>query len=46
MTTTGTPVIGKLTRDWTNVRVITEPDVEPNHFARAVRSFELGFEAR
>ena len=39
-------LFGKLTRDWTNLRVITEPDVEPNHFARAVRSFELGFEAR
>ena len=35
-------LFGKLTRDWTNLRVITEPDVEPNHFARAVRSFELG----
>ena len=28
------------------LRVITEPDVEPNHFARAVRSFELAFDAR
>lgn len=39
-------LFGKLTRDWTNLRVITEPDVEPNHFARAVRSFELAFDAR
>jgi cytochrome P450 family 142 subfamily A polypeptide 1 len=36
----------KLTRDWTNLRSITEPDVELNHFARAVRSFELAFDAR
>lgn len=39
-------LFGKLTQDWTNLRVITEPDVELNHFARAVRSFELGFDAR
>jgi cytochrome P450 family 142 subfamily A polypeptide 1 len=39
-------LFGKLTRDWTNLRAITEPDVELNHFARAVRSFELGFDAR
>jgi cytochrome P450 family 142 subfamily A polypeptide 1 len=39
-------LFGKLSRDWTNLRAITEPDVEPNHFARAVRSFELGFDAR
>ena len=25
---------------------MTEPDVEPNHFARAVRSFELAFDPR
>ena len=31
---------------WTNLRVVTEPDVELNHFARAVRSFELSFDAR
>ena len=30
----------------TNLRPITEPDVEPNIFARAVRSFELGFDLR
>ena len=39
-------LFGKLTRDWTNLRVVTEPDVEPNHFARAVRSFELAFDER
>jgi cytochrome P450 family 142 subfamily A polypeptide 1 len=39
-------LFAKLTRDWTNLRVVTEPDVELNHFARAVRSFELGFDPR
>jgi len=39
-------LFGKLTRDWTNLRAVTEPDVEPNHFARAVRSFELAFDPR
>lgn len=39
-------LFGKLTREWTNLRAITEPDVELNHFARAVRSFELGFDPR
>ena len=29
-----------------DLRVITEPDVEPNIFARAVRSFRLGFTVR
>ena len=39
-------LFGKLTREWTNLRAVTEPDVELNHFARAVRSFELAFDAR
>ncbi len=39
-------LFGKLTRDWTDLQVLTEIDVEPNIFARAVRSFELGFTAR
>jgi cytochrome P450 family 142 subfamily A polypeptide 1 len=39
-------LFGKLTRDWTNLQVVTEPDVEPNIFARAVRSFDLAFDAR
>lgn len=30
----------------TDLRAVTEPDVEPNIFARAVRSFELGFDLR
>ncbi|MDP2292206.1 MAG: cytochrome P450 [Actinomycetota bacterium] len=30
----------------TNLRVVTEPDVEPNIFARAVRSFRLGYDVR
>jgi cytochrome P450 family 142 subfamily A polypeptide 1 len=41
-----TLLLGKLTRDWTNLRALSEPDIEPNHFARAVRSFELAFDAR
>jgi cytochrome P450 family 142 subfamily A polypeptide 1 len=39
-------LFGKLSRDWTNLRVVTEPEVELNHFARAVVSFELAFDAR
>ncbi|MGK2929178.1 MAG: cytochrome P450 [Acidimicrobiales bacterium] len=39
-------LFGKLTREWTDLHVVTEVDVEPNIFARAVRSFELGFTAR
>ena len=39
-------LFAKLTRTWTDLRVVTEPDVELNHFARAVRSFELAFGAR
>jgi hypothetical protein len=30
----------------TNLHPVTEPDVEPNIFARAVRSFRLGFDVR
>ncbi len=36
----------KLTREWTNLRVTSEIDVEPNIFAPAVRSFGLAFDAR
>ena len=39
-------LFGKLTREWTDLHVVTEIDVEPNIFARAVRSFELGFSPR
>ena len=30
----------------TNLRAVSEPDVEPNVFARAVRRFDLGFDPR
>lgn len=36
----------RLTGAITNLRPVVEPDVEPNIFARAVRSFELGFDRR
>jgi len=36
----------QLTQRITNLRVVSEPDIEPNIFARAVRSFELSFEPR
>ena len=39
-------LFGKLTRDWTNLRVEDEIDVEPNIFAPAVRSFGLAFDRR
>jgi cholest-4-en-3-one 26-monooxygenase len=39
-------VFGTLAQRITDLRVITEPDVEPNIFARAVRSFRLGFTPR
>jgi cytochrome P450 family 142 subfamily A polypeptide 1 len=35
-----------LAKRFTNLRVVDEPDVEPNLFARAVRSFRLAFDAR
>jgi cytochrome P450 family 142 subfamily A polypeptide 1 len=35
-----------LTRRITNLRVVTEPDVEPNIFVGAVRSFRLAFDRR
>jgi cytochrome P450 len=35
-----------LTRRITNLRVIAEPDIEPNVFVGAVRSFRLGFDRR
>lgn len=37
---------GQLSRRITNLRVLSEPDVEANLFARAVVSFELGFDQR
>ena len=39
-------LFGMLTQRWTNLRVISPPDIEPNVFAGAVRSFELAFDDR
>ena len=44
--TTLAAVFGRLSRRITNLRVVAEPDVESNIFARAVRSFRLGFDVR
>jgi cholest-4-en-3-one 26-monooxygenase len=39
-------LFGELTRRWTGLRALSEPDIEPNIFAGAVRRFELGFTRR
>ena len=39
-------LFGRLTQQWTDLRVIDEIDVEPNVFAPAVRSFGLAFDRR
>jgi cholest-4-en-3-one 26-monooxygenase len=39
-------VFGQLSRRVTDLRVVTEPDVEANIFARAVKSFGLGYTVR
>ncbi len=39
-------VFGQLSQRITDLRVVAEPDVEPNIFARAVRSFRLGYSLR
>ena len=39
-------LFGALTRRITNLRVVAEPDIEPNVFAGAVRSFRLAFDLR
>jgi cytochrome P450 family 142 subfamily A polypeptide 1 len=39
-------LFGALTRRWTDLRVVTPPDIEPNIFAGAVRRFDLAFAAR
>jgi cytochrome P450 family 142 subfamily A polypeptide 1 len=39
-------LLEELTARITNLRPVSEPDVEPNVFARAVRSFDLGFDLR
>ena len=36
----------ELNRRITNLRVVNEPDIEPNIFARAVRSFDITFDLR
>ena len=36
----------KLTQRWTNLRIVTPPDIEPNIFAGAVRRFDLAFDLR
>jgi cytochrome P450 family 142 subfamily A polypeptide 1 len=36
----------RLTRRWTDLRVVEPPDIEPNIFAGAVRSFRLAFTPR
>ena len=35
-----------LVERWTNLRVLTPPDIEPNIFAGAVRRFDLAFDLR
>jgi cytochrome P450 family 142 subfamily A polypeptide 1 len=39
-------LFGALTQRWTNLRVLSPPDIEPNIFAGAVRHFDLGFDRR
>jgi cytochrome P450 family 142 subfamily A polypeptide 1 len=44
--TTLAAVFGGLARRATDLRAVTEPDVEANIFARAVRRFDLGLSPR
>jgi cytochrome P450 family 142 subfamily A polypeptide 1 len=39
-------LFASLTQRWTNLRVVTPPDIEPNIFAGAVRHFDLAFDLR
>jgi cytochrome P450 family 142 subfamily A polypeptide 1 len=39
-------LFGALTQRWTDLQVLAPPDIEPNIFAGAVRSFTLGFALR
>ncbi len=39
-------LFGTLTQRWTDLRVVTPPDIEPNIFAGAVRRFDLAFTLR
>jgi cytochrome P450 family 142 subfamily A polypeptide 1 len=41
-----TEVFGQLAQRITNLRVISEPEIESNIFARAVERFEVGFDLR
>jgi len=44
--TTLSALFGQLSQRVTDLRVLTEPDVEPNIFAPAVRTFGLAFSPR
>ena len=44
--TTLANVFGQLSQRVTDLRVVSEPDVEPNIFAGAVRSFRLAYTLR
>ena len=39
-------LLEELTARITRLRPVSEPDIEPNVFARAVRRFDLGFDLR
>jgi cytochrome P450 family 142 subfamily A polypeptide 1 len=39
-------LFSSLTQRWTNLRIVTPPDIEPNIFAGAVRRFDLAFDLR
>jgi cytochrome P450 family 142 subfamily A polypeptide 1 len=39
-------LFGALTQRWTNLRIVTPPDIEPNIFAGAIRRFDLAFDVR
>jgi cholest-4-en-3-one 26-monooxygenase len=39
-------LFASLTQRWTNLRIVTPPDIEPNIFAGAVRRFDLAFDLR
>jgi len=39
-------LLEELTQRWTNLAVVSEPDVEANIFARAVHSFDITFDLR
>jgi cytochrome P450 family 142 subfamily A polypeptide 1 len=39
-------LFASVTQRWTNLRVLTPPDIEPNIFAGAVRRFDLAFDLR